>query len=344
MWIKFCRSYFIPFIFFFIFFFLLIIIFMAYYDYFGNPQVPYKVPYISAPFQGMEENKVRWASALQRLKKIRIIFLTGQITELFSTRMKIYLIHYENAMKDMDLTLYVNSNGGLLRHTLSISDVIDRVNKKKIITICWGVAISGAALILASGFKSERSALLNARIMGYQPYFREYLTEDEHLTTGDPIKKPIKPKKPKKLQKLQKLQKPIKPIKPIKPKKPNDDPSKYPSEDPTKDPNENDVVLDLEELTDQSKRFKEAFKDKTNRFFLRRLDDKYFYLSPMQAKDYEIIDKIENKKGVIRMIKKIRKDWERLSLVQSIVEKRRNKMYLDKKMTENGHLRKVYLK
>jgi ATP-dependent Clp endopeptidase proteolytic subunit ClpP len=147
---------------------------MTYYNYFydfvSTPQVSYKVPYISDPFPEMEENEGRWASALQRLKKVRILFFTGPITELFSTRMKIYLIHYENAMKDMDLTLYINSNGGLLRHTLSISDVIDRVNKK-IITICWGVAISGAALILASGFKSERATLTNTRIMGYQPHF-----------------------------------------------------------------------------------------------------------------------------------------------------------------------------
>ncbi|GAB2229443.1 hypothetical protein Droror1_Dr00023586, partial [Drosera rotundifolia] len=46
-----------------------------------------------------------------------------------------------------------------------------------------------------------------------------------------------------------------------------EEPTEDPSEDPTKDPNQlspNDVVLDLEELADLSKRFKEAFKDKTN--------------------------------------------------------------------------------
>ena len=96
-----------------------------------------------------------------RLLNERIIFLGEQIDVA-------QLLHLESADPDKDISLYINSPGGVITSGLAIYDTMNYI-KCDVSTICMGQAASMAAVLLACGAPGKRYALPNSRVMIHQP-------------------------------------------------------------------------------------------------------------------------------------------------------------------------------
>ncbi len=103
-----------------------------------------------------------------RLLKDRIIFIGQPIDDLVSNLVIAQLLFLEAEDPDRDISLYINSPGGVVSAGLAIYDTMEFI-KPDVATICMGQAASMAALLLAAGTKGKRSALPNARVMIHQP-------------------------------------------------------------------------------------------------------------------------------------------------------------------------------
>ena len=103
-----------------------------------------------------------------RLLKDRIIFLGGVIDDNLANIIIAQLLFLESEGPKKDITLYINSPGGLVKATMAILDTMNYV-KSDVSTVCVGQAASGGAIILSAGAKGKRFALPNAEIMIHQP-------------------------------------------------------------------------------------------------------------------------------------------------------------------------------
>jgi ATP-dependent Clp protease, protease subunit len=103
-----------------------------------------------------------------RLLKERIIFMGSEIDDTAADVVMAQLIYLEYEDAEKDITIYVNSPGGLVSSGLAIYDTMQFI-KPKVATVCIGQAASMGAVILAAGTKGKRYALPNARIMLHQP-------------------------------------------------------------------------------------------------------------------------------------------------------------------------------
>jgi ATP-dependent Clp protease protease subunit len=103
-----------------------------------------------------------------RLLKERIIFLAQEIDETIADLVMAQLIFLEYEDADKDITIYINSPGGVVSAGLAIYDTIQYI-KPNVCTICIGQAASMGAILLAAGTKGKRYALPHSRIMLHQP-------------------------------------------------------------------------------------------------------------------------------------------------------------------------------
>ena len=103
-----------------------------------------------------------------RLLKERIIFLGSEIEETVADLVMAQLIFLEYEDSEKDITIYINSPGGLVSAGLAIYDTIQYI-KPDVSTICIGQAASMGAILLAAGTKGKRYALPHSRIMLHQP-------------------------------------------------------------------------------------------------------------------------------------------------------------------------------
>ena len=103
-----------------------------------------------------------------RLLKERIIFIGTAIDDTVASLVIAQLIFLSAEDPDKDISIYINSPGGLVTAGLAIYDTMQYI-KPDIVTICMGQAASMAAVLLAAGKSNKRSALPNARIMLHQP-------------------------------------------------------------------------------------------------------------------------------------------------------------------------------
>jgi ATP-dependent Clp protease protease subunit len=103
-----------------------------------------------------------------RLLKERIIFLAQEIDETIADLVMAQLIFLEYEDSDKDITIYINSPGGIVSAGLAIYDTIQYI-KPNVCTICIGQAASMGAILLAAGTKGKRYALPHSRIMLHQP-------------------------------------------------------------------------------------------------------------------------------------------------------------------------------
>lgn len=103
-----------------------------------------------------------------RLLKERIIFLHDEVNEVTASLVVAQLLFLEAEDKGKDISLYINSPGGIVTAGLAIYDTIQYISSD-VSTICIGQAASMGALLLAGGAKGKRYALPNARIMIHQP-------------------------------------------------------------------------------------------------------------------------------------------------------------------------------
>lgn len=103
-----------------------------------------------------------------RLLKERIIFLNGQIDDNMASIIIAQLLFLESESPNKDISIYINSPGGVVSAGLAIYDTIQYI-ESDVSTLCVGQACSMGALLLASGQKRKRFALPNSRIMIHQP-------------------------------------------------------------------------------------------------------------------------------------------------------------------------------
>ena len=142
-----------------------------------------------------------------RLLKERIVFIVGAIDDYVANLVVAQLLFLESENPDKDISLYINSPGGVVTAGLSIYDTMQFV-KPDVSTICVGQAASAGALLLAGGAKGKRYCLPHSRMMIHQPsggaqgqatdidihareilHLRERLNEIMAKHTGQPIER-----------------------------------------------------------------------------------------------------------------------------------------------------------
>jgi len=104
-----------------------------------------------------------------RLLKERIVFLSGPVNDDIASLICAQLLFLESENPDKDITLYINSPGGVVTAGLSILDTMNYI-RCDVATLCMGQACSFGSLLLAIGAKGKRYALPNARVMVHQPH------------------------------------------------------------------------------------------------------------------------------------------------------------------------------
>ncbi len=103
-----------------------------------------------------------------RLLKDRIIFLGTPIDDRIANVVIAQLLYLESEDPDKEISLYINSPGGVITSALAMYDTMNHV-KSPVSTICLGQAASAGAFLLSSGEKGRRFALPHARVMVHQP-------------------------------------------------------------------------------------------------------------------------------------------------------------------------------
>lgn len=142
-----------------------------------------------------------------RLLKERVIFLVGPVDDYVANVVIAQLLFLEAENPEKDISLYINSPGGVVTAGLAIYDTM-RFIKPDVSTICVGQACSMGSFLLAAGAKGKRYILPNSRVMIHQPsggtqgqatdiaiqakeilYLRERLNNELAANTGQPIEK-----------------------------------------------------------------------------------------------------------------------------------------------------------
>ena len=103
-----------------------------------------------------------------RLLKERIIFIIGGINDQVSSLVCAQLLFLEADNPTKEISLYINSPGGVVTSGLAIYDTMQYI-RPKVATVCFGQAASMGSLLLAAGEKGMRYALPNSRVMIHQP-------------------------------------------------------------------------------------------------------------------------------------------------------------------------------
>ncbi len=103
-----------------------------------------------------------------RLLKERIVFVVGPINDSVASLVTAQLLFLESEDPKKEISLYINSPGGLVTAGLGIYDTMQYV-KPEVTTLCIGQAASMGSFLLAAGAKGKRFSLPNSRIMVHQP-------------------------------------------------------------------------------------------------------------------------------------------------------------------------------
>ena len=103
-----------------------------------------------------------------RLLKERIIFVSGPVHDGMSTLICAQLLFLEAENPSKDISMYINSPGGVVTAGLSIYDTMQYI-RPRVSTLVVGQAASMGSLLLAAGEPGLRYSLPNSRIMVHQP-------------------------------------------------------------------------------------------------------------------------------------------------------------------------------
>jgi len=122
--------------------------------------VPYVIEQSARGERGMD--------IFSRLLRERIVFVTGQVHDGMASIVVAQLLLLESENPKKEISMYINSPGGLVTAGMAIYDTMQFV-RCPLVTLCIGQAASMGSLLLAAGAKGMRYALPNARIMVHQP-------------------------------------------------------------------------------------------------------------------------------------------------------------------------------
>ena len=103
-----------------------------------------------------------------RLLKERIIFMVGPVNDISANLVVAQMLFLESENPDKDISLYINSPGGVVTAGMSIYDTMQFV-KPDVSTLCVGQAASMGAVLLAAGAAGKRFILPHSRVMIHQP-------------------------------------------------------------------------------------------------------------------------------------------------------------------------------
>ena len=103
-----------------------------------------------------------------RLLNDRIILLNEEVKSAPAGVVVAQLLYLEGQDPEKDISLYINSPGGVITDGMAIYDTMQYI-KCDVSTICLGMAASMGAFLLAAGTKGKRFALPNSEIMIHQP-------------------------------------------------------------------------------------------------------------------------------------------------------------------------------
>lgn len=102
-----------------------------------------------------------------RLLKDRIIFCVGQVEEHMANLIVAQMLFLESENPDKDISLYINSPGGVVTAGMAIYDTMQFI-KPKVNTLCLGHACSVGSLLLAAGAEGKRFCLPHGTVMIHQ--------------------------------------------------------------------------------------------------------------------------------------------------------------------------------
>jgi ATP-dependent Clp protease protease subunit len=126
-------------------------------------------PIVGGGVRAEEENPMERmieSNVFRKLYDNRILYLRGPIEDTVADTLVAQMMSLD-ADSDKDITLYINSPGGIVSGMFAIYDVMHLMNSK-VHTVCVGMAASAAAFLLATA-SGTRAATPNARIMFHQP-------------------------------------------------------------------------------------------------------------------------------------------------------------------------------
>jgi ATP-dependent Clp protease, protease subunit len=103
-----------------------------------------------------------------RMLKERIVFLTGPMDDHVASLVTAQLLFLEAENPEKDISLYINSPGGIVTSGLAIYDTMQYI-RPDVTTLCIGQAASMGALLLCAGARGKRFCLPHARVMVHQP-------------------------------------------------------------------------------------------------------------------------------------------------------------------------------
>ena len=128
-----------------------------------QPRAYYPLTVIESTHRGEQ----RW-DLFSRLLKDRIIFLGTEVDDTIANLIIAQMLFLESEDPDKEITLYINSPGGVITAGLAIYDTMQYV-RCPVSTVVLGQAASMGAWLLAAGSSGMRRALPNSRIMIHQP-------------------------------------------------------------------------------------------------------------------------------------------------------------------------------
>ncbi|AFZ50962.1 ATP-dependent Clp endopeptidase proteolytic subunit ClpP [Dactylococcopsis salina] len=103
-----------------------------------------------------------------RLLRERIVFLGQQVDDQIADSIAAQMLFLEAEDPEKDIQLYINSPGGSVYAGMAIYDTMQQI-QPDVATICYGIAASMGAFLLAGGAEGKRMSLPNSRIMIHQP-------------------------------------------------------------------------------------------------------------------------------------------------------------------------------
>ena len=155
----------------------------------------YKIPeHLSTLIPMVVEQSSRGERAYDiysRLLKERIVFIVGPINDAVASLVTAQFLFLESEDPKKEISLYINSPGGLVTSGLGIYDTMQYI-KPQVTTLCIGQAASMGSFLLSAGAEGKRFSLPNSRIMVHQPSagFQGQVTDIEiHANEVSSLKK-----------------------------------------------------------------------------------------------------------------------------------------------------------